>query len=397
MKIIAIVEEVWQGHRPMTVKEFTRALLTLGHQVIVLCPKPQEVEAWIQVHCRSLPGQVHLIEFRKPPSRRSPVKEEEQQLNVLQLWQAAKEAVDDAAQKLGKRPDVVFFDVLDGYLATGVTPACVDRIFPYPWTGVYYHPLHLRLNRPFWSGVPAVDQPHAALNAIRCLGVGTGDDGIVNILQSQLPGKRVVIYPDIIDVSEPNVSCPLVEHIKEKARGRRIIGCLGSQSKRKGILTLAQVAQQMASEPYFFVFAGPLYPKTYSPQEHTKLIEILGLNLENCFFYWDFVPTTEMFNGVAATCDILFAAYEQHPHCSGTINRAATFAKPVIVSKNYWMGDKVKEFNLGVTINEGNVSECIEAIRHLSNHPLENPNFEGYQKAHSVSNLPAAFQKLLGA
>lgn len=396
MKTIALIEEAWTGHRPMFLKLFNKTLLELNYQVITFCPQPQELEGWIQEHCSPQAGQYHIFEFHRPYGTQFPLKKAHRLLNAVRLWRAAKQAVDDATQKLNQVPDVAFFCVLDGYLATGLTHHLIDKLFPYPWTGHYFLPFHLRLRRSFWSLLPTWAQPHAGLYSARCSAVAVNDEGIVNQLQHQLPSKRVVIFPDVIDLSEPDLSFPLLEQIKQKARGRKIVGLLGSQSRRKSLFTLVEAAQKMASEDFFFVFGGPLYPKTFTHKEHSKLVEILSLNLENCFFYFDVFSEPEI-NALLSLCDIVFAAYEQFPHSSGTLIRAATLHKPIIVSKNYCMDERVQKFNLGVSINEGNVAECIEAIRYLSRHPLDKPDFQGYQNIHSASNFSMAFQKLLNS
>lgn len=396
MKTIALFEEAWTGHRPIFLKLFNQALLALGYQVITFCPQPQEVEDWIDTHCAPKAGQFQVFKFTRPPASQFAVKKAQRILNAVNLWQAARQALETVIQQQGKKPDMVFFCVLDGYLAPGLTQHVVDKLFPYTWSGHYFLPFHLRLNKTFWAALPALAQPHAALYSRYCPAVVINDEGVADELQQRLKGKKVVVFPDVIDVAEVEPDFPLLAQIKRKARGRKIVGLLGSQSRRKSLFTLVETAQTMASEDVFFVFGGPLYPKTFTAKEHSKLFEILSRNLENCFFYFDVLPETEM-NALMSLCDIVFAAYEKSPHSSGTLIRAAALRKPVIVSKHYCMDERVRKFNLGISVNEGNVTECIDALRYLAQHPLENPDFKGYQALHSASHFPAAFKQLMDA
>lgn len=77
------------------------------------------------------------------------------------------------------------------------------------------------------------------------------------------------------------------------------------------------------------------------------------------------------------------------------LNKASNFSKPIVVSKNYCMAERVKKFNLGVSIHEGNVEECLEAIRLLDSSPLNDPDFKGYLDAHAIDKLSPAFQGIL--
>lgn len=395
MKVIVLIEDSWTGHRPTYLKLFNKTLLELGHQVITFCPEPHELESWIKTHCQPKAEQYQVFEFRKPASTRSPLQQLHPILNSVNLWRNAKVSVDRAFHKLGRIPDLVFFCVLDGYLVTGLTQHLIDQIFPYPWSGLYFHPRHMRLAPKFWSVFPAFAQPHAGLYSAHCLAIALLDEGITDRFKSSFFGKTILNFPDCTDASEPDLSFPLIQEIKEKAQGRKIIGLLGSQSRRKGIFKLVEVANKMASENFFFVFAGKLYPKTFSKKEHTKLLEIIGSNLNNCFFYWNVIPDGSRFNGLVSLCDILFAAYDRFPHSSNTLNKAATFAKPIIVSNGYCMAERVEKFNLGVSIHEDSVEECIEAIHFLDSTPLNKPNFQGYLNAHAIDKLSPAFQGIL--
>lgn len=393
MKNITLIEEAWTGHRPIFLKLFNKVLLDLGYQVLTFCPQPEELEDWIKENCQTKDGQYHIFEFHRPIAIQGPGKKDDPILHAINLWKAARKAVDFAIQELGKPSDLVFFGVLDGYLATGLTHYEIDELFPYPWTGLYFNPRHLRMQAASWSLVPDSKQPHAGLYSSNCSALAVLDEGITMQLQNKLRGKSVTVFPDCVDIIEPNLDFPLRALIKEKAQGRKVVGLLGSQSKRKSIFTLVEVAQKMASEDFFFVFAGPLYPKTFTKEEHTKLLEIISLNLDNCLFYLDVIQERDI-NGLVHLCDILFAAYEKFPHSSNTLNRAAAYKKPIIVSKKYCMAERVSKYKLGVSVHEANADEIVKAIRHFSEHQLEDPNFQGYLDEHTLPKLSDAFQRV---
>lgn len=393
---VVFIEEAWVGHRPIYTKLFNRTLLEMGCQVFTFCPKPRELEDWI-VHNSQPKGAYTFFEYSRDSHPLMLLEEEDLLQKKLNMWKAAKQVVNGVVKQVGEKPDVVFFGVLDGYLTASLTAEVIDEIFPYPWSGIYFHPSHLRRHSPSWSLLPDGEQPHAGLYASQCVAIGILEEDLINPLQDILYGKPIFLFPDAINEVEYKLRSDalLLAQIKEQARGRKIVGLLGSLSKRKNIFKLVEIAKQMSTEDFFFVFGGQLFPKTFTTEEQVQLLELVSSNLENCFFYLNTIPEPEMIQ-LFSNCNMLFAVYDQYFHSSGTLARAATFKKPVVVSKQYYMGERVAKYNLGIGVNEeDNLEECIQAIRYLANHPLENPDYEGYLAANSVDKLPNAFQQIL--
>jgi hypothetical protein len=90
---------------------------------------------------------------------------------------------------------------------------------------------------------------------LNCQGVGVLDEDQQSQLQAQLK-KRVITFPDVTDEVEPDINFFLASEIKHKARGRKIIGLIGSLNKRKGLLILIQASQKPHNDKYLFAFVG---------------------------------------------------------------------------------------------------------------------------------------------
>lgn len=72
MKTIFLIEDSWGGHHPTYLKIFTKTLLELGHQVIILCRKYNQ---WSCLYFRPLYlnfGQ-KFWSFRRNPLRQHAV------------------------------------------------------------------------------------------------------------------------------------------------------------------------------------------------------------------------------------------------------------------------------------------------------------------------------------
>jgi glycosyltransferase involved in cell wall biosynthesis len=396
LKTIALVDPLWGGHHPTYLKFFAKTLLELGHEVISLCPEPEEMNLWIASHCPELQPRFHSFELHEPATSPIPIRRLQAKAMAVARWQRVAQSIQEISSKLGKAPDITFFAWLDTYL--GLIPAITDTIFPYPWSGLYFQPGYLRIPPKLQWMRHGILNPLSVLKSSHCPVVAVLDEGIADKLQQKL-NKPVVTFPDITDESAPDINFEIAQKIRAKAAGRKIVGLLGSLDKRKGTLTLLEVSQQVSGR-WFFVFAGRLAEPAFTAAELAKIGEIVKANPDNCFFYWNSIPDESGFNAVVQVCDVLYAAYENFPYSSNILTKAAIFEKPVIASKNYCMGERVEQFSLGYGIEEGSVSQCVSILERfheeLSTGSLSiQPDFEGYRHRHSIEQLRAAFQKIL--
>ena len=398
MKTIALVDTLWGGHHPTYLKFFAKTLLELGHEVIVLCPEPEEVNQWIISFCPELTNRLHCFELNEPLLPYFPLRRWQRRKMAIARWQQVAKIMEKIAAKLGKIPDLTFFAWLDSYLGPYLTAAISDRFFPYPWSGLYFQPRYLRIPPKFKWMRHGILNPLSVLKSSHCPVVAVLDEGIADKLQQKL-NKPVVTFPDFTDESAPDMSFEIAQKIRTKAAGRKIIGLLGSLDKRKGTLTLLEVSRQ-ASDRWFFVFAGKLAEPAFTAVELAKIEEIVKVNPDNCFFHLTRIPTEAQFNAIIQICDLLYAAYENFFPSVNVLIKAAIFEKPVIASKNYCMGERVQKFNLGYGIEGGSVSQCVSILERLheelstGNLSIQ-PDFEGYRHLHSIDQLISAFQKIL--
>jgi glycosyltransferase involved in cell wall biosynthesis len=240
---------------------------------------------------------------------------------------------------------------------------------------------------------------YAVFQSSRCKAVAILNEDVARELQSQLRNP-VIIFPDVTDESKPDVDFLVAQQIRDKARGRKVIGLLGSLNKRKGFMTLLEVSQKAIKEDWFFVFIGSFSEHSFDSEDLMKINSNLQEPPPNCFFYFNFVPDGSSFNALVNQCDILFAAYENFPYSSNLLTKAAVFQKPILVSENFCMGQRVEKFKLGVSIPEGNVLDCFNALRYLSQNLESNtdqpqPDFEEYKYLHSDKKLFSVFSSIL--
>ena len=396
MKTIALVDPLWGGHHPTYLKFFAKTLLELGHEVISLCPEPEEMNLWIASHCPELQPRFHSFELHEPATRPIPIRRLQSRATAVARWQRVAQSIQGISSKLGKAPDITFFAWLDTYL--GLIPAITDTIFPYPWSGLYFQPGYLRIPPKLRWMHHGILNPLSVLKSSHCPVVAVLDEGIADKLQQKL-NKPVVAFPDFTDESAPDLDWQIVKDIAAKARGKRIISLLGSLSEYKGLLTFVELSRQVP-EGWLFVFAGNLSTIGLKDQEIETIKSFFCSEPENCFFYLTQIPSESQFNALVEISDVLFAVRENFPYSSNTLIKAACFQKLVIANQQYCIGERVKKFHLGYTIEAGNIAQCVSLLEQLrtqlSTGSLSiEPDFERYRQLHSTEQLRTAFKKVL--
>jgi glycosyltransferase involved in cell wall biosynthesis len=395
MKTIAIVDDLWLGHHPTYIKFFAKTLLELDCKVLAFCPEPEELLKWIKDNCSEKIEHLYTFKISPPNPTQFPISRLTSTLTVLRRWQIARETIKTASEEVNLYPELVFFAWLDSYLEPIVGSTFVDFIFPYNWSGLYFQPY---VRKPLKSYPLPLKflHPVSSFKSTHCKTIAVLDEGSLEPLQKDLLDKYIIPFPDFADRVEPDLNYSLIQTIKTKAKNRKIIGLLGSLEKRKGFLSAIATAKQAREENFFFLFAGALAEETFSQSELATIEETIALNLDNCFFYGDRIPDESKFNALVASCDILFAAYENFPYSSNILTKAALFHKPVIVSRGYCMGERVEKFNLGSCVMENNVEEILSAIKTLTFSELnEYFGIKNYQNVHSLDTLKKSFENII--
>ena len=367
-KHIVVVDGAWAGHHPVYVKAFARVLLEAGYKVSVLCPAPEEMAAWFAqtfpldgakfdayyFSDRALP----LLEFL-PGRIKAP-------LVCLARWFHISHALKKIHFSAGK-PDMIFFAWLDSYL-NGYVPAwLIDWRFPFAWSGLYFHPRHHR-NKRRHPGIAQYDSPPESLVAKSRLAFSLAvlDAGVVQQLRERLSEKQVFVFPDFTDETPPCEHYHLVEEIKTKAQGRKIIGLLGSLERRKGLLTLLRIAQQPRAQDWCFVIAGELAEQTFPQQELNEIKSYFDEPRDNIFICLGKIPDDAQFNSMMNVCDVIFAVYEDFPHSSNLVTKAAACGKNLLVSSGGYMEEVVRQYELGEVVPAGDVQAALAALSRLT-------------------------------
>ncbi|MGM0608965.1 MAG: glycosyltransferase, partial [Candidatus Muiribacteriota bacterium] len=196
----------------------------------------------------------------------------------------------------------------------------------------------------------------------------------------------------------PPIKTNLIEQILTQANGRKIIGLIGGQDKRKGSFTLFKIAKECKHKNWFFLFVGR-FNSDKSDKELKKLKNLISKekNLSNCFFHFHRIPNENEFNSLISICNVIFAVYHNFYCSSNIMTKAAIFKKPIIVNKYGLMAKRVKKYNTGIVCNEKNISDCIKAISEVLNDKQTIRNYSLYSNDHSQVKFISQIEYLINS
>jgi glycosyltransferase involved in cell wall biosynthesis len=189
--------------------------------------------------------------------------------------------------------------------------------------------------------------------------------------------------------------------IRRFAAGAPIVAALGNLQYTKGVTTLARLALDPANSDLCFVFMGEVYWESFKHEERA-LISSLMDRCENAYTHFARVPDEHYFNSAVRLSDVVFAAYLDFPNSSGILTKAAVFRKPIIVSDGYLMAERVRQYQMGEVVPEGDVEATGRAIRGIIKDPgawraRRHPQWQEYHENHCYNRLKVAFSTLLAA
>ncbi len=224
----------------------------------------------------------------------------------------------------------------------------------------------------------------------------------MEVLARRLRGKRVYALPDVADTSDLASAAdadvavsPFADYIRRLAAGRRIIGCYGQFSKRKGAREFIMTAECCRDEPWFFVWVGEDERASFPARERRQINAYLAAEASNSYIRLGRIEREADYNALVRQADILFLCYRNHPGSSNMLGKAAAFGKPVLVTGGFAMAEEARRFDLGLCVPP-NASPVTyrDAIRRLLSGTAVAPRYEEYEQAHSAAGFNAVVREM---
>lgn len=225
-----------------------------------------------------------------------------------------------------------------------------------------------------------------------CRGIAVLDEGVENYSMPE-PESWALIFPDFADSTLQHCTA-MGNLIRANAKGKTVVSLLGALQKRKGVLELLCVIGLLPRSDYYFCLIGHLYPRSFREDEWNIIKSFLDHPAENVFIHTKEIDDAE-FDDIISSSNIIFAVYQDFPHSSNILAKAARFKVPVIVANGYCMAERVKTFGLGQAVKQDDTVEIVGAIEQLKKSGAQEPSWEDYSRLHSLKGVVDQLQAAL--
>jgi hypothetical protein len=388
---VVLVEPHWHGHHGTYMRHFSRTLLSEGHRVTALCPFPAEPTTWLRETEPEMADRFQAFHFSRPSPVAAGTRWPERAF-AIRFWTETAKAI---ASHGVARPDLVFMNWLDTYVHPFLPGVEIDRLFPHPWAGLYFFPGEHRGTGSRTGVARTLLARGLPFRGRHCRGVAVLDEIAQAPLSRQLGGRPAVVFPDLTDEAMPSGSA-LARKVQAASRGRRVIACVGSLCKRKGISELVQICRRSAARDWFFVFAGKLDLVDFDDRAIRDILRFVQRPPANALVHLDIVPDGNEFNSLVAASDVLYCHYLAFPHSSNLLTKAALLRRPVLVSDRHCMAERVRKHRLGAGVEEGSLDAIEQGLVRLLGEPREDGrDFAGYLARHQADRLRHPFGQIL--
>jgi hypothetical protein len=378
---IVLCDFLWEGHHATYLKIFSEIIVGYGQKICIINPNIDLLSKWKDTLNSRDQSHVILVKINEPKRHFLYKKHTFYQLALLFR---AKAILKKQERKNRITIDFVFFPWLDDIGSPIRKPfhLLFKHFFPYRWGGLLFQ---------YSQAFHAFNNSSATFELLRlpsCTYIATLEEQCIPLLRNKFKEKTIVQYPDFASVAKTN-NCEdtTITSIKTHAGCRTKICMLGTIDRRKGMMTLLDVINDMDKKKYYFIIAGKLYKNTFKKDEILRIQHFFNHPPENVRVIEGYV-SDGLFDGLLQTCNIIYAVYWCFPYSSNLLTKAAIFKKPIIVSEKFLMGKRVAQYNIGKVVAEKDKSACIDAIEALTQTDnIAISNFIQYEKDHSISKL----------
>jgi len=406
-QIIALIDWRWAGHHPNYFVNYAVAMAKAGYRVIPFCNNPDDFTSRLSLKLAGLEDEGYGGGIAEPAKLEQPM--------PSKMRPARYRGIHDAWRRfggLGKR--LRLWEKSKGTDINLVFFACIydkdfqhfDRVekrFGFSWSGLYLHARSFRMPNspvPYSSLMPC---PEKIFSSSLMRSAAVLDEGAVEPMQKIAGGKPIVLMPDFTDEHLPaseDEESDLGHKILSFAQGRPVVSLMGHLQWTKGLEEFTALIKHKSMRDVFFFLGGEL--SWYGIDETSKRQEMLKIwqNHENVFAHMQYISSDAEINAAMRASDLIYAAYRNFPNSSNILTKAAVFKRPIIVSDGYVMAERVRKYEMGEVVSEGNLEDIVKAIKLMladgySDQLRLRARWEEYHAQHSVDRLPECFERLL--
>jgi hypothetical protein len=388
---VLIIDPFHTGHHINYLFHITEAFLKSGVSEVSAGNINLEYKQRFEYLVKDNPGRFGYVEVSDPHGGYNDRVSPQYTDVVKSRWMAINEVV--LAQ--GDDFDFVFLPWLDSYIDGRIESDFYDTL-AFRWVGVYFQPYVVDCTIKDIEKCRFLD-PAVLISHHACIGLAL----LVNmdlVRNSKIfCGKKLYIIPDFADMCFDPPS-ELITEIVTKKKGRYTVGLYGSLAKRKGILQLLKTAKKYDMfKTYFFIIGGELIIDNFSVKELRYIESVVEQHSDSFFYHPDRLVSEAEFNTLMMQCDVVYAAYVNFYFSSNMLIKAACLRKPIIVTRNTYMGYEVEKYYLGLAISpsQKSIYKAISDLRSSAGSIVDDAMVERYVSLHSLDELVTVTGKIV--
>ncbi len=368
------------------------SLLKKGKKVLVISPEFNEISDYVAKNANrylnnftALPLSENIFTNNKP-----------KYFELLGRWKTIKSKIKIGEKKLNAEVDFAFFSPIDPFIRESVNLFLLDFVFDYKWSGIYFNPKPYRLKQLKLNIDPKFLEPDYLFRSENCVGVCVLDRFITEPLKSRVY-KKIVVFPEISNVNIQKKESVFGKQIKEMAFGRMVVGLLGVE-QNEGITALIRLIKKVDIDKYFFVFAGKLDFSLMDNKQREEVELFMNDHAPNILFILQPLTDDEI-NQIYTEIDISYLYFYNYVSSNNLLTKAAYYQKPILANKDFCVGETVKKFKIGLSVN-GKMEESVNALEFLRLERLDfkvfdKEDFSDYFALQSESFLNDAFDQIM--
>jgi hypothetical protein len=400
MKTVALVEIADDGHRTAYMRIFIKTLLQLNCNVLCIMPNSNNIKIWVDNNCGELKDNVSYYDYHFRWAKYKLPHFISHRILVLRNAFQIKTIITQHVKKSKQKIDLLFINYFDKFLVSRIPLFIINYIFPTKWAALLIHSGTYRMFPSLLSNKSKINNTDYPVRSKKFVGLCVHDQGIINPLSNRISNK-VLLFPEIADLTPPSAEHSTFLLIKKRAKGRIIIGTIGLEPHKCGYEFL-QLAKHADPRSYFFVFAGifnETIKNTYTPSQVIEFENYFSNAPENALINLGHINEGVDYNSIFCSFDIIYLLYKNFYNASNRLTKSAHFKKLVLGSDHGIISEDIKKHSLGEVVNPSNIKEHLNAIKKIHsqidsvNLPVDSMFY--YAELHHEKMLLPAFGVLL--
>ncbi len=184
--------------------------------------------------------------------------------------------------------------------------------------------------------------------------------------------------PDVTSVILPSVRSDLASQIRQRAGSRKIAFLGGAIGGTKNLSMWYETMALCDPDEWFFLQVGAVNLSTLTTADHLMLERTLARDPENLLILDQYLEDEASFNELIALSTVIWGFYRDFDRSSNILAKAASFRKPIIVSANYLMGKRIRDYRIGQGVADSDPAVVAESLNELAANKIPDACFDRY-------------------